>query len=310
MPPGQAWWGREADLVRVSVTRPSLGYEPYDIRLCRLGQSPVTALVSADVRHELVPDLLRLPCLSPSRRVSCTNACTNQLPGLLISVGQHDRPSGTQRTREHLIRRSGQVVQDRPSPVVGWAHIPELSTCVGRCPAAWQQRWQQSRRNGADPRPSAFQAGHMPSWRGSCERYALSPVAAACRWSLLLLSPLLSTRRRPSGSKPTRTVQGMARVRSGQAPAWPLVSGRSVRRGSGVKRDFACTFTRHVSPVLVVLRSQSRLRLEGRARTLSGPSPDLSPARILAPSARCRVVFHGSRLPGCWAGYWWCGGGS
>jgi hypothetical protein len=44
------------------------------------------------------------------------------------------------------IRRSGQVVQDRPSPVVGWADIPELSACVRRCPAAWQQRWQQSRR--------------------------------------------------------------------------------------------------------------------------------------------------------------------
>jgi hypothetical protein len=42
-----------------------------------------------------------------------------------------------------------------------------------------------------------------------------------------------------------RTVRGMARVRSGQAPAWPLRSDRSVRRGSGVKRDFACTFTRH-----------------------------------------------------------------
>ena len=42
-----------------------------------------------------------------------------------------------------------------------------------------------------------------------------------------------------------RTLQGMARVRSGQAPARPLVADRSVRRGSGVKRDFACTFTRH-----------------------------------------------------------------
>ena len=81
-----------------------------------------------------------------------------------------------------------------------------------------------------------------------------------------------------------RTVQGMARVRSGQAPAWPLSSDRSVRRGSSVKRDFACTFTGHLSPVLVVLRSQSRLRLEGRTRTLSGPSPDLSPTRTLAPS--------------------------
>jgi len=85
-----------------------------------------------------------------------------------------------------------------------------------------------------------------------------------------------------------RTVQGMARVRSGQTCPCPVVSGRSVRRGSGVKRDFACTCTRHYSPVLVALRSQSRLRLEGRTRTLSGPSPDLSPARTLAPSA-CRA---------------------
>jgi hypothetical protein len=41
-------------------------------------------------------------------------------------------------------------------------------------------------------RPSAFQAGHIPSWRESCERHALSPVAAAGRRPLLLLSPLLS----------------------------------------------------------------------------------------------------------------------
>ena len=79
-------------------------------------------------------------------------------------------------------------------------------------------------------RPSVFQAGHIPSWRGSCERYALSPVAAACRWSLLLLS----TRRRPPISKPTRTLQGMARVESGQAPAWPSGSDRRRHRGSAV----------------------------------------------------------------------------
>ena len=70
-----------------------------------------------------------------------------------------------------------------------------------------------------------------------------------------------------------RTLQGMARVRSGQAPAWPLSSGRS----AGVKSRFA--FTGQLPPVLVGLRSQSRLGLEGRARTLSGPSPDLSPVR-------------------------------
>ena len=55
-----------------------------------------------------------------------------------------------------------------------------------------QQYWQQSRRVGLDPRPSAFQAGHIPSWRGSRKRYALSLAAAACHWSPLLLSLLLS----------------------------------------------------------------------------------------------------------------------
>ena len=74
-----------------------------------------------------------------------------------------------------------------------------------------------------------------------------------------------------------RTVQGMARVRSGQAPAWPLSSDRSVRRGSRVKRDFACTFTRHFS-CLVTLRSQSCLGWRGghvlsagHPRTLARP---------------------------------------
>ena len=88
----------------------------------------------------------------------------------------------------------------------------------------------------------------------------------------------------------TRTVQGMARVRSGQAPAWPLVSDRSARRGSGVKRDFACTFTRHVSPVPVALRSQSCLRLEGRTRTLSGPSPEPSFTRAMYFPGRAAVA--------------------
>ena len=58
------------------------------------------------------------------------------------------------------------------------------STPVMRRPGA---RWRV-----AITRPSAFQAGHIPSWRESCESYALSPVAAGRRWSLLLLSPLLS----------------------------------------------------------------------------------------------------------------------
>ena len=74
----------------------------------------------------------------------------------------------------------------------------------------------------------------------------------------------------------TCILQGMARVRSGQAPAWPLSSDRSVRRGYGIKRDFACTVTRHFLPVLVARRPRSPIRLEGRTRTISGPSPDVT----------------------------------
>ena len=121
--------------------------------------------------------------------------------------------------------RNGLFVSDRESPRFTRVNGPLMAR----------------RLDHAEGRPSAFQAGHIPSCYGSCERCALSLVAAACRWSLLLLSP----RRRPSGSKPTRTLQGMARVRSGKAAAWPVVSDRSGRRGSGIKRDFACTFTRH-----------------------------------------------------------------
>jgi hypothetical protein len=98
-----------------------------------------------------------------------------------------------------------------------------------------------------------------------------------------------------------RTLQGMARVRSGQAPAWPLVSDRSVRSGSRVKRDFACTLAGAFPPVLVSLRAQSRLRLEGRTPTLSGPSPDLtSSVGLLHDSAHLRQA-RSRRLP-CYPG--------
>ena len=80
-------------------------------------------------------------------------------------------------------------------------------------------------------RPSAFQAGHIPSRHAKCECSCVLPTADVCRWLVLLLSRLLSTFRRLSGGKPTCTLQGMARVRSGQAPAWLLSSDRSVPLG-------------------------------------------------------------------------------
>jgi hypothetical protein len=115
-----------------------------------------------------------------------------QLPG--TGSGREPRQEGHVGPLDGLltIRRLRQVVQDCLLQSVGWADIPQLSTRDKRCPAAWQQYWQQPWPNGTDPRPSDFQAGHILSWRGSCERYALWPVVGASRWSLPLLSPLLS----------------------------------------------------------------------------------------------------------------------
>jgi hypothetical protein len=99
----------------------------------------------------------------------------------------------------------------------------------------------------------------------------------------------------------SRTTVGASAPWSSSPPTacrgWPASGPGRLRPGpwfltgvsaevSGIKRDFACTFTRHLPLVLVVLRSESRLMLEGRTRTLSGPSPDLSPAGTLALSVR------------------------
>ncbi len=40
---------------------------------------------------------------------------------------------------DHLLRRSGQAVQDRPLRSEGWADIPGLSIRGKRCPPSWQQ---------------------------------------------------------------------------------------------------------------------------------------------------------------------------
>jgi hypothetical protein len=62
-----------------------LGYEPYDMRVSRLKKSPVTEQVSEDPRLEVVPELPRLLRFGLSHRVSCTNPCTNLVPGLPVA---------------------------------------------------------------------------------------------------------------------------------------------------------------------------------------------------------------------------------
>ena len=158
---------------------------------------------------------------------------------------------------------------------MGWADIPELSTCVGCCSAAWLQCWLQSRRNGADPR-SSVQAGHIPSWRGSCECHALSPVAADGGWWLLLLQLL------PGICLVTaRAVQRMAPY-PGQARClalgfWPECFRRLNVKGG--QRPFP-------------KETRSALDIEGKHVTIQGPSPDLtsSVSGLLRDSAHVRQV--------------------
>jgi hypothetical protein len=145
-----------------------LGYEPTDVRLRCLGQSLVTALTSADRRLDVVPGSLYLSRLSLSRCVRFTNRFTEPVLNLRLSALPRTRSparllsSGTQRAREHLIRRSRRIVQGRPLPSVCWADIPELYVRVRRCPAAWQQYWQQSLRPRYRSRPSVFRPDIAP----------------------------------------------------------------------------------------------------------------------------------------------------
>jgi hypothetical protein len=184
--------------------------------------------------------VLSLPSGLPSRS---SRSPSRGDPLLRRSVGASGRPAGTQVSR--CIGLSG---SDRNFPVL-----------TGR---SGTQRARPLRPQLAAPL-GGWPLSQLTEGVGGGSCLLLSGVVAALGCCIVT----------------TRTWQGMARVRSGQAPAWPLSSDRSVRRGSGVKRDFACTITRHFLPVLVARRSRSRLRLEGRTRTLSGSSPDLSPAR-------------------------------
>ncbi len=103
--------------------------------------------------------------------------------------------------------------------VVGWADTPGLSTCVGYCSAAWLQSWLQPRVHGSGVR--------------------LSDLSNLCPLPARTRSPIFPTaltipcifRIMNTSAVTSRTLQGMARARSGQAPAWPLVSDRSVRCG-------------------------------------------------------------------------------
>ena len=121
------------------------------------------------------------------------------------------------------------------------------------------------------PRPSVSQAGHIPSWHGWCESYALSAVAGACRWLLLLLSPLLSGPGQDALPGCPRSSPGDCPHRAGDGPrilarlaAWPLVSGQSASGGS-MSRVAKGHFRRKREAPLILRGSTSQFR--GHPRT-------------------------------------------
>jgi hypothetical protein len=100
-------------------------------------------------------------------------------------------------------------------------------------------------------RPSAFQAGHIPSWRGLCESYALLPVAAGSRW------PLLSS---------ARHVRALGSWSPPLPPSDSLLPPCSPEgRCQGLIRVYV---NRAVSPVFVVLRLHRPLMPYGRRMTV------------------------------------------
>jgi hypothetical protein len=115
------------------------------------------------------PLLRRSVCAAGQPARPQVNRCTG------LSGSDREYPaltgrSGTQRARacfgEHLIRRSGHIVQHRTSRSVCWADIPHVSMPGRRCPPSWQQVWQQSRRgcpNGFQERQCfvAYRQGYL-----------------------------------------------------------------------------------------------------------------------------------------------------
>ena len=127
-----------------------------------------------------------------------------------------------------------------PRVTVRYQFLPRLMTLMAR--RSWTAPCLMALR------PSAFQAGHTSKSPSGMRAYSgvvvrrRSPLVAAVAVTVAVNSA------QAIGSNRPRSLQGMACVRSGQAAACPLISDRSVRRGSRVKRDFACTFTSAFDP--------------------------------------------------------------
>ena len=240
-------------------------------RLWRLGLSLADVVASADKVDPVSLRRLCLPRLMLSRRVRFTNRFTEQTAEL-----RNPEPSPSFAARHPWGAAS---YPSSPSDC-DWAPSSRTSGAAGRlavvpaslvCCRSWLL---------------AAGRGRCCTW--GCTVYRISSSGCDCPdrfkldrrcWSVfpgrccMAVNCNPNCNRDPTGpcDRPHRAGDGPRPVRAGSGLA--LVFWPECPQVSRIKRDFACTLTRHLSPVLVGLRSQSRLRLEGRARTLSGPRP-------------------------------------
>ena len=90
---------------RVIESHTSLGYEPYDDCLSRLGLSLAGAVTSADRTDPISLRRLRLPCLELSRRVRFTNRFTEQAIDLRFTAPSWRLPSSDTAVTSRLAKR-------------------------------------------------------------------------------------------------------------------------------------------------------------------------------------------------------------
>jgi hypothetical protein len=144
-PGWMAAWARHISIMRLL----SLGYEPHDVRLPRLIWSPAAVPTSVDGCGASTPHLGVSKRRVPSRRVSCTNPCTNLVADQGASQSPYLRPlpcqvslaSGlTCQTRSRCLRccpRVAVIPVSRPlHRARGGRELlrPELAAPLGVCP--------------------------------------------------------------------------------------------------------------------------------------------------------------------------------
>jgi hypothetical protein len=174
-----------------------------------------------------------------------------------------------------------------PRPSAGCA----AARCSARAPAGILERGRTdpaARRGGSDPDADAKAGACWPRCCGTLRTCGQGPT-----WTSAAVNALMTTAITPSGTgRPPGWKPGQPCFRPGSArierkrqhddcTSIALHGCVHVRAGAREDplglRDQArlCVYVHQAPcPVLLVLRSQSCLMLEGRIRTLSGPSPD------------------------------------